>query len=1052
MPRNRDVNADTALERFRGYFELAPQGVFVTDVQGRCLEANPAFCRITGYSLEELAQLTISDLRPPDSPAPGLESLSALLDSGRSEGEFPFVGKTGLRRWWSVSAARLDDGQCLGFATDITDQKNAADELRLERDLRRQLLDAAPVIVLMLDLNGGILYYNPFTAALLGSPLDALRGQDWFLRCVPAADRERSRNAFQSSFAGRPTRNFRNQIVSHGGEALLIEWCDQPLRDARGEVVGMLAIGQDVTHRQRQEEALRASEHRLRQTIDACFGFIGLMELDGTLIEINQPPLEMGGLRPEDVLGKKGWETEWWSFDPAAQHRLRDAVERAARGETVRFESPVRARNDTRRHVDVAVGPLRNEHDAITGLVGFSVDVTERRRSEAELRLKDQALQQSINAIVFTDPLGQVREVNAAFLKLFGYPSPEEVLGRHAAAFCAEPNFAAEVIDALHARGEWFGEFGAKRRDGSLFDVQMSATLLRDADGRPLMLMGSMIDITDRKLHEAALQKSEAKYRSLIEGARDMIFRMSIPDGRYEYVSPAAEQVIGYSAAELLAEPLLISRVIHPCFREFFEREWDKVCRGIVEPYFEYCVLDRQDNTLWISQSTVGVLDDSGAIIAIEGVCRNVTEFKQAEQQLRDNEMRLQAILDSTPDCVKVVDSDCRLLEINRAGLRMFEVDSVEVLRGRDISIGLPPEYRVAFRQGIADACAGTQTRVEYEAVGRNGARLWLEQYAVGLPPTGLPDQSPQVLSVARDITERRRIENALRASEETYRTLFNLMTEGMSLHEIILDDDGRPIDYTYLDVNPAFERLLGERRDAVVGRRQSEHRSADTEFWIQRYGEVALTGQPLRLEYVNPESGRHWMVFAYRTAPKQFAVLFSETTEWRRAERAMQETQSRLMMVLNNAPVIVFSFGPDSVLTLSEGKGLAALGLKPGELVGTSLLEFNAHSPQAVEGIREALSGKTVTQLFEGPDLAFEMLYQPLFNAEGAVESVSGVAIDCTDRMLARKALHESEERLRILVQCAPAGVAMLDHNLRYMAHSRRWLTDYQLGDRDLI
>ncbi|MDX1969598.1 MAG: PAS domain S-box protein, partial [Planctomycetaceae bacterium] len=971
---------------------------------------------------------------------------------GRSEGEFPFVGKTGLRRWWSVSAARLDHGHYLGFATDITDRKSTADELRLERDQRRQLLDAAPVIVLMLDLTGGILYFNPFTAALLGSSLDELRGQDWFLQCVSASDRERSRNAFRSSLAGQPTRNLRNHIVSRSSETFAIEWCDQCLLGTRGEVVGMLAIGQDVTHLQQQEEALRASERRLRQTIDACFGFIGLMELDGTLIEINQPPLEMGGLRPEDVLGKKGWETAWWSFDPAAQHRLRDAIERAAQGETVRFESPVRARNDTRRHVDAAVGPLRDEHDAVVGLIGFSVDVTERRRSDAELRLKDQALQQSINAIVFTDPLGQVREVNAAFLKLFGYPSPEEVLGRHAAAFCAEPNFAAEVIDALHARGEWFGELVAKRRDGSLFDLQMSATLLCDADGRPLMLMGSMIDVTDRKRHEAALQSSEAKYRSLIEGARDMIYRMSIPDGRYEYVSPAAEQVIGYSAAELLAEPLLISRVIHPCFREFFEREWDKVCRGIVEPYFEYCVLDRQGKTLWISQSTVGVLDDAGAIIAMEGVCRNITPYKRAELQLRENQMRLRAILDSTPDCIKVLDADCRLLEINQAGLRMFEVNSVEVLRGQDLSTGLPPEYAAAFRKSIADACTGTQTRVEYEAVGRKGTRLWLEQYAVGLRLSGESDQPCQVLSVTRDITERRRIENALRASEERYRALFNLMTEGMSLHEIICDDDGRPVDYVYLDVNPAFERLLGERREEVVGRRQSEHRSADTALWIQRYGEVALTGQPLRTEYVNPESGRHWLVFAYRTAPKQFAVLFSETTEWKRAERAMQEAQSRLLMVLNNAPVIVFSFNPDGVLTLSEGKGLEGLGLRPGELVGKSLFDLYGHDQRWVELVRKALSGKSAAQLFEGEQMALELLYQPVLDADGAVVSVSGVAIDCTDRMLARKALHESEERLRILVQCAPAGVAMLDHNLRYMAHSRRWLTDYQLGDRDLI
>ena len=141
---------------------------------------------------------------------------------------------------------------------------------------------------------------------------------------------------------------------------------------------------------------------------------------------------------------------------------------------------------------------------------------------------------------------------------------------------------------------------------------------------------------------------------------------------------------------------------------------------------------------------------------------------------------------------------------------------------------------------------------------------------------------------------ERRKIEAALRESEQRYRSLFNGMTEGFALHEIVCNGEGKPIDYRFLDVNPAFERLTGLGRDTVLGRLVTELLPDEDPAWVETYGRVALTGEPAHFDNYSPVLRRHYDVFAYRPAPRQFAVLFVDVTEQRRAEQQLAEA-SRL-------------------------------------------------------------------------------------------------------------------------------------------------------------
>ena len=133
--------------------------------------------------------------------------------------------------------------------------------------------------------------------------------------------------------------------------------------------------------------------------------------------------------------------------------------------------------------------------------------------------------------------------------------------------------------------------------------------------------------------------------------------------------------------------------------------------------------------------------------------------------------------------------------------------------------------------------------------------------------------------------------------SEQRYRTLFNTMSEGFAVHEILCDDAGRPCDYRFLDVNPAFERQTGLRSADLIGRTVREVLPGIEPIWIERYGRVALTGQPEQFEAQAEPLGRWYEVRAYQTTAGRFAAVFTDITDAQRAEKALHEAHERVQL-----------------------------------------------------------------------------------------------------------------------------------------------------------
>jgi PAS domain S-box-containing protein len=280
---------------------------------------------------------------------------------------------------------------------------------------------------------------------------------------------------------------------------------------------------------------------------------------------------------------------------------------------------------------------------------------------------------------------------------------------------------------------------------------------------------------------------------------------------------------------------------------------------------------------------------------------------------------------------------------------------------------------------------------------------------------------------------ERALAEAAMRRSEEHFRSLI----ENASDIVTILSDDG-----TFRYVSPSVERLLGHRANELLGLTAFEFMHpvdlGPVLEALQRA--IAQPGSTQSAQFRFRHKDGSWRVLesvgqARQDGPHSFSVIVNsrDITERERQEQALRASKERLRTVVAGAPVILFSLDRDGVFTLAEGKGLDALGVRPGQLVGHSIFPLFEDLPQAIADIRRALRGESFTSTVEVFGLVFEAWYSPLRDQEGAIGGVIGVATDITERRRAQDALQRSDESNRLLVEHAPYGIfrASIDGHL---------------------
>ena len=282
--------------------------------------------------------------------------------------------------------------------------------------------------------------------------------------------------------------------------------------------------------------------------------------------------------------------------------------------------------------------------------------------------------------------------------------------------------------------------------------------------------------------------------------------------------------------------------------------------------------------------------------------------------------------------------------------------------------------------------------------------------------------------------------EELVRESEEKYRNLVNEMQSGLALHEIILDENGTPVDYRFLEVNPAFERLTGLKKESIIGRTVLEVLPKTEKLWIEIYGKVALTGESVEFENYASSLDRHYSVVAYRPQEKQFAVIIQEITERKRAEEKLEDNFALLRIAGEVAKLGGWnvnleenrSYWSDVVAKIHEMPAGFAPMLEDG---------INFYAPEWREKITQvftdcAKKGIPYNERMEiitatGKRIWIKTIGEAVRNEKGEIFKVHGAFQDITEEVEAETELKESEERYKALHNASFGGIVIHDKGL---------------------
>jgi diguanylate cyclase (GGDEF)-like protein/PAS domain S-box-containing protein len=579
----------------------------------------------------------------------------------------------------------------------------------------------------------------------------------------------------------------------------------------------------DITERKETEQALEESEKHYRLITENATDLIWTTDMSLRYTYISPSVLRLRGYTVEEAMAHTVEQDLCPSSLDIAMKALADEVAREGSEE----KAPYRWRTLELEHyckdgstvwLEVTTTFLRDEDGRPAGLLGSSRDISERKQTEEALRTKDSAIASSINAIALADLEGTLTYVNPSLLKMWGFDDEEEVLGRNVSEFWQTREKALQVGRALRDKGSWAGELLAIRRDGSPFCVEMVASTVTDEAGNPISIMGSFLDITERRAAAEALEESKERYRLLAENASDIIWTMDM-NLRFTYESPSVTRIRGYTPEEAMA--LTIEETLTPASLEVARKALaEELAPGTMETgdlsrsrTLELEHTCKDGSTVWLEVTTTFLRDADGQPIGLLGVSRDISERKQAAAALEESEKRYRLLAENATDVIFTTDLGLRYTYVSPSVKRMRGY-SVEEVMASTLADSLVPHSLELARKTITEELAreragGKRTpshTVEVELKCKDGSTLWTEVTATFLRDS---DGKPiGLLGISRDISERKRAEAALEESEKRYRLLAD------SASDIIWMRD---LDFRTIYVNPAVTRIRGYTVEEVM-------------------------------------------------------------------------------------------------------------------------------------------------------------------------------------------------------------------------------------------
>ncbi len=414
------------------------------------------------------------------------------------------------------------------------------------RETLNTLVETLPGALFVVDDTQTIVYANARAQAMLGATPEELRGNS-FWRSAPHLV---STALYQAVLRTRQTQE---PTEVEYGSPVTRTWLHVQLAPTMGGV--MLQVHQRRAPARRQE-VVPTSQPLSGAVLDGLHAGIAVLTPEGIVLEINEAPLDGAHMRREEVLGKPLAEAPWWSFTPAGQEQLRDAIARASTGETVRFETPVRPREGMLLHLEVAITPHVNADHHLEYLVIAAIDITARKRAEDEIRVLVDAIPQLVWML---RPDGSTEYCNQRWRDYTGMTFQQAQGDGWLQPIHPDDQQPTLVLWQRAVQTGRPYEVELRLRQGTTGDYRwflVRAEPFTDAQGQIVKWVGTSTDIQEQKRAEEALRQSQERIRALIDSN---IIGIAFNEGEEEVIVEANDawlHMTGYSREDVRSRTL----------------------------------------------------------------------------------------------------------------------------------------------------------------------------------------------------------------------------------------------------------------------------------------------------------------------------------------------------------------------------------------------------------------------------------------------------------------------------------------------------------------
>ncbi len=808
--------------RYRHLFEHHPNPMWVYDLATlKFIDVNEAAIDKYGYSREEFLSMTLFDIRPKQDYARLKADLAKPRPPLQHSGEWRHLLKNGEIIYVDINSYLFEHNNkklALVVVTDITERKRAEELLRKSELQFQTLAHMSPAGIFRTDANGLTIYVNPRWCQISGlSAAEAMR--DGWLKAVHPDDKEKIKINWETTIRTHQISSAEYRFVRPDGTTSWVMGQAVPEKNFQNQVVGYVGTIIDITERKRAEKALIESEEKFRNLVENINDVFYVSDDKGILLYCSPNISTSTGFSLEEIIGKSYLRL----VAPIDRRKVVDHYLNETKKGVLdtKLEFRVRCKDGKIIWVEQNTRIVRDSNGNLLQYRNVAREITERKRAEEALKESEERYrliaENTGDVISVFDMNMNYTFVSPSVKNLLGY-SDKEMLSLKLENILP-PNSLQLVYESLKEEMEIEKsgiadpnrtrtlETDIYRKDGSLISIQSVISFIRNNEGKIVNILAISRDITARKQAELALQESERRLSTLMGNIPGMAYRCLYDrNWTMKYVSQGCIDLTGYHPEQLIEnKEVSFNDLIDENFREQLWDKWQKVLKNKEVFQDEYTIKTADGKQKWVWEQGCGIYNDRGEVIALEGLIIDITERKRAEETM----LKLSKAVESSGEVIFMTNPDGIFTYINPEFTKLYGYQP-EVVIGKSTprilksGVMKQEEYEVFWQMLL------NKQVVEMELINKTkkGELITVE---VSINPI-LDENNNTIgyLAIQRDVTERKKAEEALKLQTTYFTQLFENSPTGIAF----LDTNA-----CVMNVNKAFEKIFQFSLEEIKGK-----------------------------------------------------------------------------------------------------------------------------------------------------------------------------------------------------------------------------------------